>query len=142
MADNGSTTSNIFVARDNGTAVFTIADGGAVTFTGEISGFKASFNNQTGTTYTLADSDNGKVVTLSNASGITVTVPNSLATGFNCRLIQLGAGQVTVAAGASATMHNRSSHTKIAGQYGEASIIVTSNAGSAAVFNFAGDTAA
>jgi len=33
MADNGSTTSDIFVARDNGTAVFTIADGGGVTLT-------------------------------------------------------------------------------------------------------------
>lgn len=32
MCDNGSTTSDIFVARDNGTAVFTIADNGASTF--------------------------------------------------------------------------------------------------------------
>lgn len=30
ICDNGSTTSNIFVARDNGTTVFTIADGGIV----------------------------------------------------------------------------------------------------------------
>lgn len=34
VCDNGSTTSNIFTARDNGTAVFTIADGGGVTMTG------------------------------------------------------------------------------------------------------------
>ncbi|MES2382412.1 MAG: tail fiber domain-containing protein [Bacteroidota bacterium] len=33
MADNGSQTSDIFVARDNGTATFTIADGGGVTTT-------------------------------------------------------------------------------------------------------------
>lgn len=31
MCDNGSQSSSIFVARDNGTAVFTIADGGGVT---------------------------------------------------------------------------------------------------------------
>lgn len=36
MCDNASTTSNIFVARDNGTAVMTIADGGGTTFTGAI----------------------------------------------------------------------------------------------------------
>lgn len=36
MADNGSTTSDIFVARDNGTAVFTIADGGVTTATNSI----------------------------------------------------------------------------------------------------------
>ena len=36
MADNGATTDPIFVARDNGTPRFTIADGGAVTSTGAI----------------------------------------------------------------------------------------------------------
>ncbi len=34
IADNGTTTSNIFEARDNGTAVVTVADGGVVTMTG------------------------------------------------------------------------------------------------------------
>ena len=34
--DNGTATNDIFVARDNGTAVFTIADGGAVNSTGNI----------------------------------------------------------------------------------------------------------
>lgn len=34
IADNGATTSNIFEARDNGTAAVTVADGGAVTMTG------------------------------------------------------------------------------------------------------------
>jgi hypothetical protein len=36
IADNGSTTSDIFVARDNGTAIFTIADGGSVTLSGRL----------------------------------------------------------------------------------------------------------
>jgi len=108
----------------------------------QITDFTATFNNQTGTTYTLAASDNGDVVTLNNASAITVTLPNNLAVGFNCRLIQLGAGQVTVSAAAGATVRNRQTQTKIAGQYGEASLIVTSNtSGVAAIYNFAGDTA-
>ena len=33
IADNAATTSPVFIARDNGSAVFTIADGGAVTLT-------------------------------------------------------------------------------------------------------------
>ena len=37
-----------------------------------ILGFSASTNDQTGTTYTVAASDNGKVVVLNNASAITV----------------------------------------------------------------------
>lgn len=36
MCDNGSTTSDIFVARDNGVAVLTVADGGTATFGGAI----------------------------------------------------------------------------------------------------------
>lgn len=36
MCDNGSQTSDIFVARDNGTAVITCADGGNTTFTGSV----------------------------------------------------------------------------------------------------------
>ncbi len=99
-------------------------------------------NAQTGTTYTLVAGDNNKVVTLSNASAITVTVPNSLAVGFACTLVQLGAGQVTVAAGASAVQRNRNGHAKIAGQYGMAGIAVIANPGSAAEYVFAGDTSA
>lgn len=36
MCDNGSQTSPIFVARDNGSAVFTIVDGGNVNITGSL----------------------------------------------------------------------------------------------------------
>lgn len=38
IADNGSQTAAIFLARDNGSTVFTIADGGNVTSTGVVSG--------------------------------------------------------------------------------------------------------
>src|SRR5262245_37938289 len=63
----------------------------------------AGFNAQTGTTYTLAASDNGKIITLNNAAAITLTVPASsslVGSGslFSCMLVQLGAGQVGVVA--------------------------------------------
>ena len=82
----------------------------------------AAYNNQTGTTYTLVAADNGKVVTLSNSSAITLTVPVSLPTGFNCSIVQLGAGQVTITA-SSTTIHNRQSFTKTAGQYSAVTIL-------------------
>src|SRR5262249_2014488 len=80
-----------------------------------IAAYSATFNNQTGTTYTLTSTDTGKTLTFNNASAITVTLPNSLAVGFTCECIQLGAGQVTFSAAAGATLNNRSSQTKIAG---------------------------
>lgn len=96
----------------------------------------ASVNAQTGTSYTLQASDNGKVVTFSNASAITVTVPSGLGAGFNCLCIQLGAGQVTFSP-SSTTVNNRQSQTKIAGQYGSVSLI----AYAANTFALSGDTA-
>lgn len=96
----------------------------------------AVLNDQTGTTYTLQASDNGKVLTFSNASAITVTVPSGLGVGFNCMAVQKGAGQVTFSP-SSTTVNNRQSHTKIAGQYGVVSLI----AYAADVLVLAGDTA-
>jgi hypothetical protein len=64
-----------------------------------------SFNAQTGTTYTLVASDLGKLVTLSNASGITLTIPPSVfTTGNQINIQQIGAGQVTLAQGAGVTI--------------------------------------
>jgi hypothetical protein len=66
------------------------------------------FNAQTGTTYTIATGDPGKLVTQSNASAITTTVPQdsdvTWAIGKWCELYQLGAGKITVVAGTGATL--------------------------------------
>lgn len=67
-----------------------------------------AFNDQTGTTYTfvLADADN-KLVTLSNASAIAVSIPTNASVAFpigtQINLIQIGAGQVTVSAATPGT---------------------------------------
>jgi hypothetical protein len=78
-------------------------------------------NAQTGTTYTLAASDAGKLVTLSNASAITLTVPQdsdaTITVGTYIDLYQLGAGQVTVAAGTGATLRTSGLTAKARAQY-------------------------
>jgi hypothetical protein len=60
-----------------------------------------AINAQTGTTYTTVLEDNGKLVTLDNASPITLTIPKNsavaYAVGAQINLVQKGAGQVTVA---------------------------------------------
>ena len=85
-------------------------------------------NAQTGTTYELVAADNGRVVTLNNGSAITLTVPTALGAGFSCLLVQLGAGTVTVAAGASATVNSRGALLDLNGQYAVASLIPTATA--------------
>ncbi len=53
--NNSTSTGNIFVAQDNGTAVFTIADGGASTFTGAVS-VNGGAIDSTATTFNLLQS--------------------------------------------------------------------------------------
>jgi hypothetical protein len=87
----------------------------------------ATLNNQTNTTYTLDASDNGRVVTLNNASAITLTVPTGLSAGFNCMIIQKGAGVVTIAPANTVTVTNRSGGTKTGGQNAIVTIISISS---------------
>lgn len=77
-------------------------------------------NAQTGTTYTLVLSDAGKMVTLSNAAAIAVTIPLessvAFAIGTSVDMLQLGAGQVTVA-GAGGVTVNATPGLKTRAQY-------------------------
>jgi len=88
-----------------------------------------AFNAQTGTTYTLVASDSGKLVTASNASAITVTIPPSIfAAGEQINLQQIGVGQVTFSQGVGVTITSTgatASAPKITSRYGAATIICT-----------------
>jgi hypothetical protein len=90
-------------------------------------------NTQTGTTYTTVLADNGKLVTLSNASAITLTIPpnSSVAypVGAQLNLAQLGAGQVTFAGGSGVTIVSTgatASAPKLRAQYSTATAVQTS----------------
>ena len=68
---------------------------------------RPSLNAQTGTTYTLVATDATKVVTASNASAITITVPPSVyVAGDIITVLQTGAGQVTFAQGSGVTINS------------------------------------
>jgi hypothetical protein len=97
---------------------FTLTSGGIITKT-------AGFS--------LAATDNGKVITVNSATGVNVTVPTGLPVGFSATVIQLGAGQVTFVA-SSTTLNSYQGYLKTAGQHASASIVsYTTN-----VFNVAG----
>ena len=86
-----------------------------------------TLNAQTGTTYTLVLTDNGRLVTLNNAAAITVTVPTNasvaFATGAIVNLQQIGAGQVTVAGASGVTLNGTG--TKTRAQWSAASLVKT-----------------
>lgn len=93
----------------------------AAILAGEVFKQAQEVNAQTGTTYTLVAGDAGKLVTLSNAGAITLTLPQdsdaTIAVGTYVDLYQLGAGQVTVAAGTGATLRTSGLTAKARAQY-------------------------
>ena len=86
-----------------------------------------TLNAQTGTTYTLVLADAHKLVTQSNASAITTTIPPNTDVAFQIgdqvNLLQLGAGQVTVAPGSGVTIRSEGTKLKLKGQYAAATCI-------------------
>ncbi len=90
-----------------------------------------TLNAQTGTTYSLVAADVNKLVTLSNASAITLTVPNGVfTTGQQINIQQIGAGQVTVASDGTTVLTSTgatSTAPKLRAQYSAATIICTSS---------------
>lgn len=86
-----------------------------------------TFNAQTGTTYTPVSGDANKLITASNASAITITLPPSVFTaGQTFDVQQIGAGQVTFAQGSGVTITSTGATAtapKIAKQYAAAQVI-------------------
>ena len=83
---------------------------GAAGATGAAGTSLNGINAQTGTTYTLVGTDTAKLVTCSNASAITVTVPPNASVAHNVGdpvyVAQTGASQVTLAPGSGVTLNN------------------------------------
>lgn len=73
-------------------------------------------NSQTGNTYTLVASDNGKLVTFNSTGQVTVTVPAGLGIGFACEVAQLGAGTVLFVEDGT-TVNALGGVTSLTGQY-------------------------
>jgi hypothetical protein len=90
---------------------------------------KLEFDAETGTTYTLVAGNLNQLVTLDNASPITLTVPPSVfSAGDVINIAQIGAGQVTLAEGSGVTITSTGATAdapKLRAQHSAASIICT-----------------
>jgi hypothetical protein len=84
-------------------------------------------NAQSNTTYTLVLTDRDKLVTLSNASAITLTVPTNASVAFAIGAVvniqQSGAGEVTVVGDTGVTVNGAG--TKTRAQWSAASLVKT-----------------
>ena len=101
-------------------------DGSTTSWAAAVATLNVTFNAQTGTTYTLVSADaNNKIVTLSNASTVTVTVPNGVfTTGQQINLQRLGAGAVNIASDGTTVITGTG--TGLRAQYSAATLVCTS----------------
>ena len=83
-------------------------DGTSLVTTGELVG-RRTFNQQAGTAYTLASSDNGRTVVMSNVAANTVTIPANATTaipiGSEIRIIQADVGATSITAATGVTLN-------------------------------------
>ena len=86
----------------------------------------------TGAAYVLQADDNGKVIEFANAGAVAVTLPADLPAGFNAVGCQAGAGKVSLASAAGASLRNRQGFGRSTGQWAEWSMRIRANAGGGA----------
>lgn len=88
-----------------------------------------AINAQTGATYTAVLTDDGKLVTMSNASANTITIPPNSGVAFGIgtqiNIAQLGAGATTIVAGSGVTLNSDGAKLKLNAQYAVATCIKT-----------------
>jgi hypothetical protein len=86
-------------------------------------------NNQIGTTYTLVAGDAGDLVTLTNASAITLTVPTNasvaFANGTQITITQSGSGKVTVVGDTGVTVNAADGYLSLRTQWSAGTLIKT-----------------
>jgi hypothetical protein len=124
LSDSTSTTSSVLAATP--TAVKAAYDLAAAATPKLL-----SFNAQTGTTYTFVLSDADKLVTTSNASAVTVTIPPSVfSAGQQFDVQSIGVGLTTFAAGAGVTITSTGATAaapKLRARYSACTVICTAS---------------
>lgn len=130
----GTVGTNSFIGQTDTPAAYAGAAGKFVRVKDDASGVEFSsvaseglgINAQTGTTYTLALTDAGTLVTCASVGAISVTVPAAASIDFpigtQILVAQYGAGQVTIVADTGVTI--RTSETlKLRKQYAQAALV-------------------
>lgn len=79
------------------------------------------------TSYTLLTTDNGKQIITTSATPVTITVPTGLQVGFNCQVLQQGAGQVSFVGSGTTLRYSSFELPSIVERYGVVAIDNISN---------------
>ena len=83
-------------------------------------------NVQSGTSYTLQQSDNNKIIEMNSSFAKEVTVPQGL-TGFQCTVVNTGSGSLDFLAASGVTLRSKDSNLALDSQYSAATIYRTAS---------------
>ena len=128
-----SSAESLTITGTNGQTALAVADGDvtvadSLTVSGGLVA-PLQINAQTGTTYTFVAGDAGKLVTASNGSAQTYTVPPNSGVAFDVgttiTIIGIGAGKVTLAEGSGVTINSKDSEKAIDGVHASVTCIKT-----------------
>jgi len=114
------------VVQLNGSAQLPAVDGSNLT------GISFAFKDITTKTasFTLSNSESGKVINCNSSSRIDITIPAGLTAGFNCRVVQKGLGRVRFLLGGTTTLNSYTSGASepnaVIGRYGVVDLVNTS----------------
>ena len=122
---------NEVASQTGNSGKYLTTDGSTTSWAAAVSTLNITFNAQTGTTYSLVSGDLNKLVTLSNAAAITLTVPNGVfTTGQQINVQAIGAGQVSIVSDGTTVLTSTgatSTAPKLRAQYSAATIVCTSS---------------
>jgi hypothetical protein len=82
-----------------------------------------AINTQTGSTYTLQASDNGKLVEMDYSGANVVTIPTGATTLVKVAIRQKGAGQTSITGATGSMVESYDNAYKLTGQYAGAVLI-------------------
>jgi len=126
------------VLATNGTSALEWRTSGTIAPTDTVAAAGYALNpssvNTITTSYLMSSLDNGRVIIANSSSSLNITIPTGLPVGFNCVVIQVGSGQVSMVA--SGTTLNSVNGLKISAQHGSLSVMSYA----ANVFNISGNT--
>jgi len=107
LVGNGTAPSALIVSNNGNVGIGTATPSATLEVNGTFVAL-VPINAQTVTSYTLAASDNSKLLTMDNASAITVTIPVnasvSIPVGFQCTIVRKGTGTVTLSKASGVTV--------------------------------------
>lgn len=72
--------------------------------------------------YTLANSDSGTIITVSNTTAKTITIPQGLPVGFRCMIYMINTGNVVIANATGVTLNSRSGSYTLSTRWGSVSV--------------------